>query len=72
MKTAIGIKYGSNEQVGSGAKDQVSNRILIYILIDTNIRIDRVVSEMHTQVWLNLRNRDGSVMTLEEINEKSY
>lgn len=66
MKTAVGIEYGSNEQVGSGAKDQVSNRILIYILSHTNIRTDRVVSEMHTQVWLNLRNQDGSVMMLEE------
>lgn len=66
MKTAVGIEYGSNEQVWSWAKDQVSNRILIYILSHTNIRIDRVVSEMHTQVWLNLRNQDGSVMMLEE------
>ena len=66
MKTAVGIERGSKEQIGSVIKDQASNRVLIYILCHTNIQIDRAVSDVHTQVWLDLRNQDGSVMMLEE------
>jgi len=67
MKTIPEIEYGSKEQIGSGVKNQIPHRLLTYILCRTNIRINRAVGDiLHTQVWLDLRNRDGSVMTLEE------